>query len=159
MNEELYQDLCLMVAQHVRVSAKRLLSGSIYSGEFETIASILAGYETDGMGAINIQNMQLVRLSKDESGFWEKKSEIPFEEFLEELGYRMRYQAFLKTTFRDLCQEVAIRLGIDVYQLSHGNVSESQKMAIRLITAQLENYQPDEIELFINELKKRKDNQ
>lgn len=159
MNEELYRDMCLMLAPYIRTSAKRLLSGSITSGEFETIASIIATYYTDGMKGININDMQYCRLSVTELSYYVLEQEIPWDEFLDELNLRHLYDNFMRTTYLDICRDLSNILGIDSFQLAHGNVTEHQKMSIRLALGQLDGYQAGETELFLNELKKRKDNQ
>lgn len=159
MNEELYLDMCLMLAPHVRTSAKRLLSGFISPGEFETIGSILATYVDEGLKGANMETMQYSRLSVAEPSYYITEQSIPFGDFLTELQSRMDHDYYMRVTFMDICKDVSHRLGIDAYQLAHGNVTEHQKMSIRLTLSQLEGYQPGQTELFMSELKKKKDNQ
>jgi len=155
MNEELYRDMCLIYSIGSGISAKRLLSGDINNDGLDAIKEAI---ERSKEEIWTYPFFQYVRLSVDETSYWESRQDIPFEEFLKELESRMKHQSFLKTTFRELIQELSIRLNMDAYQLAQGNITESQKMSIRLMLSQLEDYQPDEIELFMNELKKRKDN-
>jgi len=156
MNEELYKDLCIVMAFISDISAKRIFEGDIGLWELEAIKEDWAEYIPKLTPEL-LTRFQIGCLSKSEPDYFKEATDIPFQEFIEQLESRIANKLFLATIFKELSDELASKLNVDRYALTQGDITYHQIMAIRSVMSQVEKYETEDVEKFIKIIKERKE--